>query len=316
MRWFIAALAFVTFVFCNVVEGKSQTAGFLGAQSPYDLQVNFGEPDGTTVPSPPGYANAASRTYVTLSSLAGTTAVIVVVGQSLAESASLGTYSTSNSTSLNFSIYDRGVYQCANPALGTPLVSSLAPSGNSFLCQLADNLINAGTYSNVIIASAAIGGTTCANWNTGGVINQRISALYAGLAARKLTPASGFSGEIYILWHDGETDNVNGTSQASLTTCLRQVAGIFSSIGFSTTRFFIATESIAGNAASSAVTGAQAAAVASGCSTCRAGMNVDSFTGPTYRQTDGTHPTAALAAAMASGDTTIITNCHNAGNSC
>lgn len=294
---------------------NSQIIGFSSGNSPYDLRVNFGEPDGTTIPSGPGFADAAGRTYVSLASLTGTKAVMVVVGQSVFESASTGTYSTVNSTSLNFSIYDRGVYRCANAVLGAAWALPLAASGNSPICQIADGLVTAGTYANVIMASASIGGTTCADWNTGGAINQRITVLYNGLAARGLTRASGFVGDVYILWHDGETDNQNSTPRATLATCLRSVAGLFASAGFGTSPFIIATESLVNNVTSSAVTGAEADAVASGCSTCRAGANIDSFTGITNRQ-DGTHPTGAGASNMAAADVTIIQACHALGVSC
>lgn len=286
----------------------SDLATMIGAVSPYTLSGGLGEL--STINNSEFY-DSTGRTYKNLGSLTGTTAVVVVVGQSNVESIALGTYSTVNSTNWNFNIADRGVYNCANPVLGTPYLNPPATGGNSVNCQIGDGLITGAVYNNVIMAPAAVGGSACADWDTGGALHQRILTLYNGLASRGLTRASGFAGDVWILWHQGETDNTNGTARATLATCYRNVAAYFSSVGFGATRFFVATESMVANVTAIAVTGAQADAVASGCSTCRAGMNVDSLTGPTNRQADGTHPTAAMAISMASSDVTIITNCKN-----
>lgn len=302
IRLFLAA---VLSLFCG--SASAQRAGIIGASSPYTLSVGLGELASQVASS--NY-NAGGRTYKTLSPTSSW-AVVITIGQSLAAVTATGTYTTSSANALNFNIGDRGVYPCANPVVGTGLYSSLAPSGNSLNCQIADGLISGGTYTTVIMAPAAVGGSLCSDWNTGGALAQRIKTLYNSLASRGLTKAAGFPGDVWILWHQGEQDNANGTAQATLTSCYQSVFGLFSSAGFGSTRIFVATESLNANVTASNVTNAQAAVVASGCSQCRAGMNVDSFTGGTNRQADGTHPTAALATSMASGDVTVIQNCKN-----
>lgn len=307
----------IRFVLCLVLsaiwfqpaQAQFARTNILGASSPYTLSAGLGE---LAAQIPNNWYNAGSLTYKNVSSPASTWAVVIIVGQSLGANTALGTYSTVSANAWNFNIADRGVYNCAGPVVGTQWISSLSPSGNSIACQIADGLISGGTYTNVIMAPAAVAGSACADWNTGGALPQRIKTLYNGLAARKLTKASGFAGDVWILWHQGEQDTANGTSQAAMTSCLQSVFGLFSAAGFGTTRIFVATESLNANVTSANVTNAEAAVVASGCSQCRAGMNVDSFTGATYRQSDGTHPTAALATAMstgAGGDVSIIQNC-------
>lgn len=298
-------LALAAALFLSPASAQDSRSSIVGASSPYTLSVGLGELAAQISAS--NY-DAGGRTYKTLSPTSSW-AVVITVGQSLGAVTAAGSYSTVSANALNFNIGDRGVYNCTNPVVGTGNYSSLAPSGNSINCQIADGLISGGTYSTVIMAPAAVGGSACSDWNTGGALAQRIKTLYNGLAARGLTKAAGFPGDVWILWHQGEQDNANGTAQATLTSCYQSVFGLFSSAGFGTTRIFVATESLNANATSTNVTNAQAAVVASGCSQCRAGMNVDSFTGGTYRQADGTHPTAALAAAMASGDVTVIQNC-------
>jgi hypothetical protein len=66
------------------------------------------------------------------------------------------------------------------------------------------------------------------------------------------------------------------------------------------------------NVTASNVTLAQGDAVASGCTTCRQGGNVDSLTTGTNRQGDGTHLTQTGATNMAAQDATVIINCKNA----
>lgn len=303
----IFIIFFLAFL-CGHASAQDSRASVVGASSPYTLSVGLGELASQVGAS---WYDASGLTYKGLSGASSTWAVVITVGQSLATNTALGTYSTSSANTWNFNIGDRGVYNCAGPVRGTGNYSTLAPSGNSINCQIGDGLISGGTYTNVIMAPAAVGGSLCSDWNTGGALAQRIKTLYNGLAARGLTKASGFPGDVWILWHQGEQDNANGTTQAALTACYQQVFGLFASAGFGTaTRIFVATESLFNaNVTSTAVTNAQAAVIASGCAQCRAGMNVDSFTGATYRQADGVHPTAALAAAMASGDVSVIQSC-------
>lgn len=299
-------LGLVIALACGPAHAQYSRSAIVGASSPYTLSVGLGE-----LASDIAQDNYTTQglTYKSLSGLPSTSAVVVVVGQSVAESAASGTYSTVSANNWNFNIADRGVYNCANPVVGTQWAPALSPNGNSIVCQIGDLLISGGAYTNVIMAPANVGGSSCADWNTGGQLTQRIKTLYNGLASRKLTKASGFAGDVWILWHQGEQDNALGTPQATLTACYQSLFAVFAASGFGTTRIFVATESLNINVTASNVTNAQAAVVASGCSQCRAGMNVDSFTGATYRQSDGTHPTAALAAAMASGDVTVIQNC-------
>lgn len=271
--------------------------------SPYTMYSGFGElNDNVQGNVDPG---ARSKQTVTLGS---TTAVIITIGQSNAEPAATGTFTVVNTTKVfNFSIYDGNIYPCINPILGA--VYSPAQGSNSINCQVPDSLVTAGTYAQAVVVPIAVGGTLCSDW-VSGVLQKRISVTLQRLSEAHMTAASGFTGDVWILLHIGETDNQNGTARATLATCLRNLASTFSATTGSA-RFFVATESLIVNVTAVAVTGAQADAVASGCTTCRTGANWDSLTGGTNRQADGTHWTQAGAAAAAALDVTIITNCKN-----
>lgn len=279
--------------------------GFLGPIPPNLYLIAPGNGDAST-----GAANqqncAGDPTQYVAGPFTAPVAVIITTWQSLIENSGQGTYATVNAKALNFSACDRGVYRCLQPVLGAAINGVNTNSAN---CQIADNLITAGTYATVIMVPTSIGGTLCSDW-VGGFMSQKIVATVNGLAARGLTQAAGFTGDTWILPHGGEQDNFAGTPRATLATCIRNFDAAWTAAGLGSHRFFVPTESITGNVASATVTGAQADAVASGCSDCRAGFNVDSLTGGTNRY-DGTHLTAAGTAALGTGDTAVVTNCKN-----
>ena len=306
------AIFFSALLLCGFGGGGS-------APDPFAMSVGNGEPDGVTINSPAGYSNTNGYTVQSsVPAAPSTTAVLIYAGQSLIESAVSGTYSTLHAGSVNFNIYDSGTYPCKQPILGTPWAgpawtANLSPSGNNIICQIADDLITAGTYTEVIMVPVAIGGTTCANWNTGGAINKRIAVTVGQLAKQGLTPATGFTGDFYIMWHQGESE-LPATPAATIAACLQSVAGLFSSAGTGTSRFFIPqSESWVSGATQANVISGQSLAL-SGCSTCRAGANWDSLNNANRQ--DMTHFNQTGAAAAALLDKAIIVSCHALGASC
>jgi hypothetical protein len=309
---------FIVLLLSMQVGAVAQHVGPSSAPDPFAMSIGNGEPDATTIPSPPGYTNTNGQTVVSSVPSAPTTiAVIIYVGQSLIENSVNGTYTTTHAGSLIFNMYDRGTYPCKQPVLGTSWAgpgwsANLSPNGNNIICQIEDDLIAAGTYTSVIIEDIAIGGTMCLDWNTGGKINKRIQVAVGQLAAQHLTPATGFTGDFFVVWHQGESSG----AEAGYAACLQNIAALFSAAGTGTSRFFIPqAESWSSGAVQSSVVSGQAAALAA-CSslTCRAGSNWDSL-GNADRQ-DTTHFNQTGAASGASLDATVITNCHNLGASC
>ena len=279
MQKFLTILVFIIFAcLATRVDSLGSRADMMGASSPYYLAPGNGMPASVNAADPlGGFFDATGRTYVSLGSLSGTKALIITTWQSNIENAALGTFTPTNKTALNFSLCDRGVYRCANPVLGTSQ-NNTSLGSNSANCQIADSLITAGTYADVIMAPMAIGGTLCSEWAAGGDMNQRIVVLMNALKARGLTPATGFVGDVWVVAHGGETDAISSPVEATLATCIRAFAQAFTNNGLTNFRFFVSTESMVSNSTNAIVTAAQADAVASGCSTCRAGSNVDSLT--------------------------------------
>lgn len=289
-------------VFLLLCLGAGRAVSISSSPDPFQMSVGNGEIGAIT-----GYSNAAGRTLKSsVPPAPTTTAVIITSWQSNIESSALGSYSTTQATSYNFNIYDGGTYTCANPVLGAIYAATLGT--NSANCQIADSLISGGTYTHVVMVPNAVGGTQCSDWTTG-AMRYRTTVTVGRLKTQGLTSTTGFTGDVWVLPHGGETDAAMGTPRAVLAQCIRDYAATFVSEGLGTHRFFVPKESLNNNTTSSTVTNAQADAVASGCSTCRTGGDMDSLTGATNRQADGTHLTQTGAANWAALDVAIIANC-------
>ena len=246
-----------------------------------------------------GDGNASGRTQES-SAIGAGTAIIVTVGQSNIANNALGTYTVSNATAQNLSIYDGGIYLCADPVLG-PSGPGGTSGSSSPNCAIADSLITNSVYSRVIMVPIGINGTLAADWN-GAVLSSRITVAMRRLAALGVSPTQ-------IMWHQGEQDNFAGTSGAAYTASVQAVATQFRNLGY-TGPFFVATETYDGSGNSATIQTAQANAVSSPLHIV-AGANWDSLTGSTNRQPGGPHLTQVGSAAAAALDVTVITNCKN-----
>jgi hypothetical protein len=310
-----ALLSLLAFLISGAAYAQRASLG--SAPDPFQMSIGNGEPT-ASINSNGGYTNTNGRTVRSsvLPNLS-TTLVMVYIGQSLAATSSTGAaiVPTNDSHVFNFNIYDSGLYPCRNPVLGAAQAVFSTLPVNSPGCSIGDTLVTNAVFTDVVVVPIAIGGTTVADWSSGGAINNRIAVTVGQLAKKGLTTASGFTGTFYIMLHIGETDGVNGTSRANMATGVRNMAAAFVSAGTGTSRFFVATESMTGGITVANIQNGQADAVASGCSTCRAGANWDTSIPNSggNRQSDGTHlagPAAGLALAV-STDVTIITNCKN-----
>jgi len=126
-------------------------------------------------------------------SVAGRTAVIIVLGQS--NSANHGLARTTSKHSVdNFNLYDGRCYHATDPLLGA------SGDGGNFATRLGDLLIEGGPFDHVIIAPIGMGGTRVDQWAKEGMFNRRIAALIRRLYEAGLSPN-------FILWHQGEGES-------------------------------------------------------------------------------------------------------------
>lgn len=138
-----------------------------------------------------------------------------------------GRYPLANPTKvLNMSIGHRGAVFYAKD----PLLSADGTDSHNGMV-LADQLINAGLASKVVISNCSIGGTFCGDWVVGGAYVQNMTyrrgdaAYRIGLAQRCIKAAGLDHVRTIIDWAQGEwdSDTPTGTSQSLYQASLQLV---------------------------------------------------------------------------------------------
>ncbi|MDO5895131.1 sialate O-acetylesterase [Agrobacterium sp. Azo12] len=196
------------------------------------------------------------------------TAVIVVLGQSNAGNHCGGAHAASSNKVHNFNLQNGGMYLASDPLLG-----ATGPSG-CFATFLGDKLIADGRYQRVILAPMSINATLASDWAAAGVFSQNIRVMCRRLAASGLPPTM-------VLYHQGESDNAEGTSAATITAALRSMVDVFRSEGVTAPVFIALASTWAGYSNNAAVRAGQAAAVNGGLGIYQ-GPDTDTI-GPAYR---------------------------------
>ena len=123
--------------------------------------------------------------------------------------------------------FDGSCYKAQSPLLGA------SGTKGEWISLLARELIQRGTYDNVIVVSLGIGGSPVAAWEEGSLLNDRLKRVLLKLkGSYKITD---------MLWQQGETDARWGIgsksyfdSFVSLESSIRSIsidAPIFNSIG-------------------------------------------------------------------------------------
>lgn len=188
-------------------------------------------------------------------------------------------------------IYDGGIYVRKDPMLGSNAL------GGSWGGRLADKLITAGKYDRIITVPLGFGGSALSTWMPGQVgVHARLVAACLRAKALGLTPTAFF-------WHQGETDNAFGTTQAAYETGLHKVIASVRAVGLDAP-WLISLATYIGGATSNPIRFAQTAMV-NGVDIFQ-GPDTDQFAGSGYRQADDTHFNAAGAEAAANVSTAII----------
>lgn len=239
-------------------------------------QFSFSEPTGV------GYSNTTGRTTASSTITGGEkTGLIFAAGQSrITNQPTTTAYTPTNDTKVHqINIYDGLVYKMKDPVLGA------GGSEGSYLSKLGDSLINNGVFQRVIFVPIGIGGTATTQWITGDL---RYRILVAGRRARALGYAAS-NADLYkaIIWENGQTDVANGVTSAAYQANIITIQGLFAETGFAVP-FFIAQSTMNNNVTDSTIRAAQAALVNNGALRY-AGPDLDTLTGGTNLQGDGTH---------------------------
>ncbi|MBY5630423.1 sialate O-acetylesterase [Rhizobium leguminosarum] len=243
------------------------------------------------------YLDLSDRVEVARGTIDDRTAVIVFIGQSLSVNSVPTAYTPVNSNIDQLNIWDGKLYRAKDPLLG---VNGGGPGfRGTWLLRMADKLITDGHYDRVIIVPMAVGNTRVGQWSDPGLepyLFNRINTV--GLRMRDtVLPCTA------IMWGQGESDGIAGTSQAAYAASLNKVIAEFNRT-FPGCPMLVAQEAYYYGNTSPAVLAAQASVVNN--TTVFAGENVESI-GPSGRY-DNTHlnetgadqrATLAVAALMA-----------------
>lgn len=126
------------------------------------------------------------------------TMVALVFGQSNAANNGKVPYTPHHASVLNY--YDGKLYTAKDPMLGN------TGAGGSVWTHLGDMLVDSGVYDKVIFIPIAVGGSSIDYWVNGDGA-KKLQKTLQQLAEQKVKVT-------HILWHQGETDNINNTSTA------------------------------------------------------------------------------------------------------
>jgi hypothetical protein len=233
------------------------------------------------------FQNITGRVVAAAPAAAGT-GVFILAGQSLIANEGVTTYTPTNTAAcLNLNIYDGVVYQLKDPTLGT------TGTAGSYIGRLCDKLVNAGKYTKVLMVPIAIGGTTVGQWTSGGEaglmgaggnsgwFSHRLIVALNRVRQQGLTPTA-------VLWDQGTQDAANGTTSVNYQTRFNNLVTTMQGSSY-TGKWAIAKDTMVANVVSATIQAAQAAVVNG--TTVYAGADIDSLTGGTNRQADGTHLT-------------------------
>lgn len=250
-----------------------------------------------------GYADVSGKTIrSSVLNTAQKNLILITAGDSNMASVGPSGFTPTNASVVdNFNIYDGANYAAVDPLLGQTL-SSLGNGG--IAARVADQIVTAASFPRVIVVPCAVGGSTSAMWAAGGVLYGRLNVVMARLAARGITPATT-NVTFALVYQIGA--NEHGIAQATFQANVAQTIAKAKDAGFSG-RVFIPKYSIAANAADATIVAAQTALVDN--VNYFDGGNIDSLTGGTNRQADGTHLTAA---GQASAATLIYNAIHASG---
>jgi hypothetical protein len=316
LRWLFAP--FIIWGLCAAQPVAITRAFNLPANDPYSLAVVAPfVPGNPNVNYFPDWNNPNGKEVVDMSTLTGTTIVIIVLGQSNTTNVTPALYVPTNRTGvINFNISDGGFYRAASgggaidPLLGCSGdvdygLPNKWPNGN-WIGQLADQLISAGKATNVVIVPIGVGGSFAADWAVGGSNNPRIGVAHARMVVAGLTPNA-------IIYGQGESDN-GATSQVNYTASGNSMIATLRSFWPSTgIPILINTESYINTLTDANVTNAQAALVNHGNGVW-AGANADALVGnvcgaganTNCRQSDNTHWSVAGAYSIAAAEVTAL----------
>jgi Carbohydrate esterase, sialic acid-specific acetylesterase len=147
---------------------------------------------GSREPTRPVVSDGAGRQEVDCASIREDAAILLIMGQSNAANSGETRYRTQHDV-INYNWVDGKCYHAEDPLLGTD------GDGGTIWTRLGDDLIESGSYKQVVLVDIAVSGTRIRMW-AGGEGPTR-HAVETASALKRL--GRRFT---HVLWHQGESD--------------------------------------------------------------------------------------------------------------
>jgi hypothetical protein len=144
------------------------------------------------------------------------TGVLLVIGQSNAGNHAQQIFTNHYITHV-VNYFNGRCYVASSPLLGA------SGDGGEFLTPLADELIATGTYKNVVIVAAAVGGSPISRWVRDGDLNESLIALVKDV--QRQFPITE------VIWNQGEMDAAFRTSEKVYVSSFRSLVATLTEQG-------------------------------------------------------------------------------------
>lgn len=153
--------------------------------------------------------------------------IILILGQSNA--ANYGSHLFSSDKNI-YNYYENKIFIAKDPLKGA--------SGNkgSIWIPMSEKLISDGGYKQILLVSIAEGGSTVSDWNTKGKYYKKLINTLTQLKNNNLFPN-------YILWQQGEEDNLLNTSLMDYKDGLQEIIGSINKLLKKNTPFILSLTS-------------------------------------------------------------------------
>lgn len=141
--------------------------------------------------------------------------VLFTFGQSNSANHGVGKYQPEHQV---YNYFEGRLYPSSDPLIGA------TGYGASVWNRLADKLIDEKITTKVTLVPIGVGGVEIAAWAKGGYLYDKLTQTIAQLKEQGLIPD-------YILWHQGETDNIKNTSKEEYIRQFETIREAFRSQG-------------------------------------------------------------------------------------
>lgn len=145
--------------------------------------------------------------------------ILFTFGQSNSANHGQGLYTPHNEGVMNY--FEGKVYPSQDPLIGA------TGEGGSVWNILADRMIDEDMAESVTIIPIGVGGVRIAEWAKGGSLYEKLVQNVDMMKAQGIEPD-------YILWHQGESDNIAGTSAEDYIAMFETIREVFRSRGINT----------------------------------------------------------------------------------